>query len=196
MNTKILLSILITMVLISLFLLTKTESLNFQVPYVAPTQKPNPKQELIDYLAFNWDRLYPHFMKDNCDDNVCPEIMNEFTQKFGHYMTSQDEKKDPILEHYAKGTYYRGFQMEFREICQTLKKLQKYIKNNQSTQLKEMKKELELLHTEHFPQAVFISVILDQMAKTCSKFPYYSLTQIVNTNDLLTISVVDSLLRK
>ncbi len=46
------------------------------------------------------------------------------------------------------------------------------------------------VHTEHYPQAVFIAVILDRMLQICNTFPEYNIDQITNTHDLLTISVI------
>jgi hypothetical protein len=157
------------------------------------TQTNTPKDELIQYFAQNFPRLAPIFIKDNCDDEyVPPELMNEFKIKFGNYFKNKSEDKDPILKHYIHNTYERNFKMEINEICKTLNSLGKFINSPKypALQLKDLAKEIDRLHSEHFPQAVFISVILDRMMQICNTYPEYSTDQIVNTHDLLTISII------
>ena len=161
-------------------------------------QPKNPKEELINYFAINWSRLAPILIKKDCEDDYVPqEIITEFNNKFSHYFKHQNEKIDPMLSHYSNGTFERTFKMEIKEICKTLNSLSDFINinsnsnsKNSSLELNQLIKEIERLHTEHFPQAVFIAVILDRILETCKKFPNYTISQISNTNDLLTMSII------
>ena len=163
--------------------------------YASIIAKPptNPKEELVQYFAMNWTQLAPVFL-NNCDSDpyIPPEIMNNFKERFGHYFKNTAEDIDPMLKHYSNGTYERNFQMEVREICKTLNAMGDFINGPRypAIQLKDLAVEIERLHNEHFPQAVFISVILDRMLSICNKYPEYSIDQVVNTHDLLTISVI------
>ena len=160
----------------------------------------NPKDELINYFAVNWNRLSPILIKNDCDDEYIPqEILDEFNNKFGHYFRNKNEQIDPVLTHFTNGTYERNFKKEIQEICKTLNSLSDFLnKNNQnsSLELNQLGKEIERLHTEHFPQAVFIAVILDRMLQICKKYPNYNINQITDTKDLLTISIILSLTPK
>ncbi len=153
----------------------------------------NPKEELVQYFAMNWTNLAPVFL-NNCDGepSIPPEIMNDFKGRFGHYFKNKAEDMDPMLKHYSNGTYERNFQMEVKEICKTLNAMGEFINTPRypARQLKELAVEIERLHNEHFPQAVFISVILDRMLSICNTYPEYTIDQIVNTHDLLTISII------
>jgi hypothetical protein len=153
----------------------------------------NPKEELVQYFAMNWTQLAPVFL-NNCESDpyIPPEIMNDFKGRFGHYFKNKAEDIDPILKHYSNGTYERNFQMEVKEICKTLNAMGDFINGPRypAIQLKDLAVEIERLHNEHFPQAVFIAVILDRMLSICNKYPEYTIDQVVNTHDLLTISVI------
>jgi len=154
-----------------------------------------PKEELVQYFAHNWPRLAPVMFKSNCEDDcVSDEIMTEFKNKFGDYFKNKDEDNDPTIKHYANLTYERTFKMEFKEICKTLNKLKDFINNHpvkdRDLRLKDIAVEIEILHADHFPQAVFISVILDRMLIICNKFPEYTIKQITYTGDLLTTSII------
>ncbi len=169
------------------------ESLQIQFAPILTNPPQNPKDELVQYFASNWPRLAPILIKDNCDDEYVPtELMNEFKMKFGSYFENKNEQSDPMMKHYLNGTYERNFKMEIKEICKTLTALGNFINSAKypAIQLKEVAVELERLHTEHFPQAVFISVIIDRMLQICNTYPEYNVDQIANTNDLLTISII------
>ena len=201
---NILIILLSTIFVIVLFLYLSTK-MNFNLnSIINPTQNPsqieklepkNPKEELVNYFAVNWSRLAPILIKKDCEDDYVPqEIITEFSNKFGHYFKHQNEKIDPMLSHYSNGTFERTFKMEIKEICKTLNSLSDFINSkNNSLELNQLVKEIERLHTEHFPQAVFIAVILDRMLETFNKFPNYNISQISNTNDLLTISIISYL---
>ncbi len=183
--------IFIVILLLTFFYNKENLQLQFSPVFTNPPQ--NPKDELVQYFASNWSRLAPILIKDNCDDEyVPPELMNEFKMKFGKYFESEVEKYDPMMKTYVNGTYERNFKMEIKEICKTLTALGNFINSVRypARQLKEVAVEIERLHTEHFPQAVFISVILDRMLKICNTYPEYTIDQIVNTNDPLTISII------
>jgi hypothetical protein len=154
-----------------------------------------PKEDLVQYFAHNWPRLAPTLFRSNCDDDcVSDEVMVEFKQRFGDYFKDKDEENDPVIKHYANLTYERTFKMEFKEICKTLKKLGDFMNNypvkERDLRLKDIAVQIELLHADHFPQAVFISVILDRMLIICNKYPEYTINQITNTGDLLTTSII------
>jgi hypothetical protein len=153
----------------------------------------NPKDELVQYFAMNWTTLAPVFL-NNCNgtEDVPVELMNNFKTRFGHYFKNSAEDIDPMLKHYTNGTYERNFKMEIKEICKTLNSMGDFINSPRypAIQLKELAKEIEKLHNEHFPQAVFIAVILDRMLTICNTYPEYTIDQIVNTHDLLTISII------
>ena len=201
---NILIILLSTIFVIVLFLYLSTK-MNFNLnSIINPTQNPsqikqlepkNPKEELVNYFAVNWSRLAPILIKKDCEDDYVPqEIITEFSNKFGHYFKHQNEKIDPMLSHYSNGTFERTFKMEIKEICKTLNSLSDFINSkNNSLELNQLVKEIERLHTDHFPQAVFIAVILDRMLETFKKFPNYNISQISNTNDLLTISIISYL---
>jgi len=201
-NLNILSILLLTILVIVLFLYFSTKmnydiftNKNIQNPTQIQQLEPkNPKEELINYFAVNWSRLAPILIKKDCEDDYVPqEIITEFSDKFSHYFKHQNEKIDPMLSHYSNGTFERTFKMEIKEICKTLNSLSDFINTNSknsSLALNQLVKEIERLHTEHFPQAVFIAVILDRMLETCNKFPNYNISQISNTNDLLTISII------
>ena len=201
-NLNILSILLLTILVIVLFLYFSTKmnydiftNKNIQNPTQIQQLEPkNPKEELINYFAINWSRLAPILIKKDCEDDYVPqEIITEFSNKFSHYFKHQNEKIDPMLSHYSNGTFERTFKMEIKEICKTLNSLSDFINTNSknsSLALNQLVKEIERLHTEHFPQAVFIAVILDRMLETCNKFPNYNISQISNTNDLLTISII------
>jgi len=201
---NILIILLSTIFVIVLFLYFSTK-MNFNLnSIINPTQNPsqieklepkNPKEELVNYFAVNWSRLAPILIKKDCQDDYVPqEIITEFSNKFSHYFKHQNEKIDPMLSHYSNGTFERTFKMEIKEICTTLNSLSDFINSkNNSLELNQLVKEIERLHTEHFPQAVFIAVILDRMLETFKKFPNYNISQISNTNDLLTISIISYL---
>ena len=183
--------IFIVILLLTFFYNKENLQLQFSPVFTNPPQ--NPKDELVQYFASNWSRLAPILIKDNCDDEyVPPELMNEFKMKFGKYFESEVEKYDPMMKTYVNGTYERNFKMEIKEICKTLTALGNFINSVRypARQLKEVAVEIERLHTEHFPQAVFISVILDRMLQICNNYPEYTIDQIVNTNDPLTISII------
>lgn len=200
--------LLLTIFVIVLFLYFSTK-MNFNMNFnlnsiINPTQNPsqieqlepkNPKEELVNYFALNWSRLAPILIKKDCEDDYVPqEIITEFSNKFGHYFKHQNEKIDPMLSHYSNGTFERTFKMEIKEICKTLNSLSDFINSkNNFLELNQLVKEIERLHTDHFPQAVFIAVILDRMLETFKKFPNYNISQISNTNDLLTISIISYL---
>ncbi len=159
------------------------------------SKPPSPKEELIQFFATNWAKLAPYIIRKDCDDeNIPQEIINEFKVRFGHYFKNKNEDNDPMLQHYSNNTYERTFKMEFSEMCKTLKAMGDFITNypsrDQAVSLKDLGKEIERLHTEHFPQAVFISVILERMLEVCNKFPEYNVDQIVNTHDLLTMTII------
>lgn len=160
------------------------------------TPKTNkPKEDLVQYFAHNWPRLAPVMFKSNCEDDcVSDEIMAEFKNRFGDYFKDKDEDNDPVIKHYANLTYERTFKMEFKEICKTLNKMRDFINNHpvkdRDLRLKDIAKEIENLHADHFPQAVFISVILDRMLIICNKFPEYTINQVTYTGDLLTTSII------
>lgn len=201
---NILIILLSTIFVIVLFLYFSTK-MNFNLnSIINPTQNPlqikqleskNPKEELVNYFAVNWSRLAPILIKKDCEDDYVPqEIITEFSNKFGHYFKHQNEKIDPMLSHYSNGTFERTFKMEIKEICKTLNSLSNFINSkNNFLELNQLVKEIERLHTEHFPQAVFIAIILDRMLETFNKFPNYNISQISNTNDLLTISIISYL---
>jgi hypothetical protein len=154
-----------------------------------------PKEDLIEYFAHNWPKLAPVMFKSNCDDDcVSDEVMTEFKNRFGDYFKDKDEENDPVIKHYANLTYERTFKMEFKEICKTLNKLRDFINNypvkDRDLRLKDIAIEIEKLHADHFPQAVFISVILDRMLIICNKFPEYTINQVTYTGDLLTTSII------
>lgn len=196
--------LLLTIFVIVLFLYFSTK-MNFNLnSIINPTQNPsqieklepkNPKEELVNYFSVNWSRLAPILIKKDCEDDYVPqEIITEFSNKFSHYFKHQNEKIDPMLSHYSNGTFERTFKMEIKEICKTLNSLSDFINSkNNFLELNQLVKEIERLHTEHFPQAVFIAVILDRMLETFKKFPNYNISQISNTNDLLTISIISYL---
>lgn len=158
------------------------------------TNKPQtPKEELVEYFAKNFPRLAPVLIKDNCENEDVPdELMTEFKARFGVYFKNKNEDIDPMLKHYSHNSYERNFKFEIKEICKTFKSLGEYINSVHypAMKLKDLAKEIERLHSEHFPQAVFISVILDRMLEVCNKYPEYNTNQIVNTHDLLTTSVI------
>ena len=155
----------------------------------------NPKKELIDYFAHNWDNLKVYFINNNnkdCNDIKIPyELEEDFYNKFGDYFGVKSS--DSMMETFAFRNYQITFEMEFREICQSLTMLKKYLRDNPDINLNILGKYLELLHNEHFPQAVFISVILDEMVRTCQKYPDLTLYQIAQTNSLLTMKIIDSI---
>lgn len=201
-NLNILSILLLTVIVIVLFLYFSTK-MNYDIftnkniqnqTQIQQLEPKNPKEELINYFAINWSRLAPILIKKDCEDDYVPqEIITEFSNKFSHYFKHQNEKIDPMLSHYSNGTFERTFKMEIKEICKTLNSLSDFINTNSknsSLALNQLGKEIERLHTEHFPQAVFIAVILDRMLETCNKFPNYNISQISNTNDLLTISII------
>jgi hypothetical protein len=188
---RVLVPIFIVILLFSFFY--HKESLEIQFAPILTNPPQNPKDELVQYFASNWARLAPILIKDNCDDEYVPsELMNEFKMKFGHFFEDKSEQTDPMMKHYLNGTYERNFKMEIKEICKTLTALGNFINSVKypARQLKEIAIELERLHTEHFPQAVFISIIIDRMLQICNKYPEYNTDQIANTNDLLTISII------
>jgi hypothetical protein len=193
MKTIIILILTTLVILTFLYLSVRTEPGYF---LTVPTSKPNsPKDELIQYFADNWARLAPLIIRKDCDnENIPSEIIYEFKNKFSHYFTNKAENSDPMLKHYSNNTFERTFKMEFNEMCKTLKSLGEYIQKKPITQqavsLKDLGKEIERLHTEHFPQAVFISIILDRMLQVCNKYPEYNIDQIVNTHDLLTTTII------
>ena len=154
-----------------------------------------PKEDLVQYFAHNWPTLAPVMFKSNCDDDcVSDEVMVEFKKRFGDYFKDKDEENDPVIKHYANLTYERTFKMEFKEICKTLNKLRDFINNypvkDRDLRLKDIATEIQNLHADHFPQAVFISVILDRMLMICNKFPDYTINQVTYTGDLLTTSII------
>ena len=201
-NLNILSILLLTVIVIVLFLYFSTK-MNYDIftnkniqnqTQIQQLEPKNPKEELINYFAINWSRLAPILIKKDCEDDYVPqEIITEFSNKFSHYFKHQNEKIDPMLSHYSNGTFERTFKMEIKEICKTLNSLSDFINTNSknsSLALNQLGKEIERLHTEHFPQAVFIAVILDRMLETCKKFHNFNISQISNTNDLLTISII------
>ncbi len=173
------------------YLMVRKEPIVFMPMF---TNKPQtPKDELVEFFARNFPRLAPVLIKENCEnENVPEELINEFKSRFGSYFKNKNEDIDPMLKHYSNNSYERNFKFEIKEICKTFKSLSEFINSVHypAMQLKDLAKEIERLHTEHFPQAVFISVILDRMLEVCNKYPDYNTDQIVNTHDLLTTSVV------
>ncbi len=173
------------------YLMVRKEPIVFMPMF---TNKPQtPKDELVEFFARNFPRLAPVLIKENCEnENVPEELINEFKSRFGSYFKNKNEDIDPMLKHYSNNSYERNFKFEIKEICKTFKSLSEFINSVHypAMQLKDLAKEIERLHTEHFPQAVFISVILDRMLEVCNKYPEYNTDQIVNTHDLLTTSVV------
>jgi len=156
----------------------------------------NPKQELLEYFSENWARLSPYLITEDCERDCVPSfIISDFKARFGHYFTHRMEHQDVMLNKYANGTFERTLKMEFREICQTFIKLGEFIKKYQtkSVELRTLSKELERLHHEHFPQAVFISVIIERMINTFNKYPDYDINQISYVQDPLTISIISSI---
>ena len=196
-NTIFTLSNLYTIVLtvlivgIIIYLMVRKEPITFMPIF---TNKPQtPKEELVEYFAKNFPRLAPVLIKDNCENEDIPdELMSEFKARFGFYFKNKNEDIDPMLKHYAHNSYERNFKFEIKEICKTFKSLGEYVNSVHypAMKLKDLAKEIERLHSEHFPQAVFISVILDRMLEVCNKYPEYNTDQIVNTHDLLTTTVV------
>jgi hypothetical protein len=194
MTPAIIVVIILTIIVIGVltYISLRTETGYFSV---VPISKPkSPKEQLVDYFAMNWSRLATVLIRKNCeDDNIPQELIDEFKYQFGHLFMNS-EVQDPMLKHYTNGTYERNFKMEINEMCKILNSLGDFI-NQYPTQLKQVNlktlgQEIERLHTEHFPQAVFISVILDRMLEICKKYPEYNINQIANTNDLLTTSVI------
>jgi len=193
----ILLVILVTVLVIGLFLYFAFH-INITEYTILSKQKQvmgSPKEDLIQYFVTNWAKLAPYIIRKDCDnENIPPEILVDFKNKFGHYFKNKHEANDPMLEHYSNNTYERTFKMEFTEMCKTLKALGDFITTSpirhQAISLKELGKEIERLHTEHFPQAVFISVILERILEVCNKYPEYNVDQIVNTHDLLTTTII------
>jgi hypothetical protein len=155
----------------------------------------NPKKELIDYFAYNWDDLKIYLINNDCDNiNIPIKLEETFYDTFGNYFSlNTSENTDTMMTTFAFRNYQMTFEMEFREICQILTMLKKYILNHPDVHLNTLGKYLELLHHEHFPQAVFISVILDEMLRTCQTYPDLRLHQISQTNNLLTMKIIDSL---
>jgi hypothetical protein len=194
MTPSIIIVIILTLVVIGVltYMSLRTETGYFSV---VPISKPkSPKDQLVDYFAMNWSRIATVLVRKNCeDDNIPQEFIDEFKDQFGHLFMNQ-EVQDPMLKHYTNGTYERNFKMEINEMCKTLNSLgdfiNKYPTPLKQVDLKTLGKEIERLHTEHFPQAVFISVILDRMLEICKKYPEYNINQIANTQDLLTMSVI------
>ena len=194
----VLLVILLTILVIGLFLYFAFH-LNILEYTILPAKKSDivasPKEDLIQYFVTNWAKLAPYIIRKDCDnENIPPEILADFKKKFGHYFKNKHEEHDPMLQHYSNNTYERTFKMEFTEMCKTLKALGDFMTTSpirhQALSLKELGKEIERLHTEHFPQAVFISVILERMIDICNKYPEYNVDQIVNTHDLLTTTII------
>jgi len=194
MNTIII--ILITGLVLGVLIYKQVRTENMNIPSSVSTAPPkNPKEELIQYFATNWARIASVVFNKSCDDENMPQdFLDEFKNKFGHYFKNKHAEYDPVLSHYLNGTYERTFKMEFKEMCTTLKKLGDYINNyptdKKDIDLKTLGKQLEILHTEHFPQAVFISVILERMLEVCKEYPDYNINQIANTHDQLTMSVI------
>ena len=199
--------ILLTVIVVVLFLyfssiieLSNFINLNTYTNILKPiktTEPINPKDELINYFGVNWSRLAPILIKNDCYDEYVPqEILDEFNNKFGHYFRNKNEEIDPVLTHFSNGTYERNFKKEIQEICKTLNSLSDFLKKNSLLELNQLGKEIERLHTEHFPQAVFIAVILDRMLEICKKYPNYNINQIADTKDLLTMSIILSLTSK
>ena len=196
---SILICLIIIIALIFIIIITNNNSGILPTPtgsngYIMSTTN-KPKEDLVQYFAHNWPRLAPIMFRSNCEDDcVTEEVMVEFKKKFGEYFKNSDEENDPVIKHYANLTYERTFKMEFKEICKTLKKLGEFINNypvkDRSLRLKDMAIEIEKLHADHFPQAVFISVILDRMLIICNKFPEYTINQVTYTGDLLTTSII------
>lgn len=188
-------AIILTIIVIGIimYLYYSLEGALFAGPIIPEMNNSNPKEELVNFFALNWGRLAPIFIRKDCNDEYVPQdIMYEFKNKFGHYFENKAQKNDPMLNHFMQGTFERNFKMEVKEICTTLTKLGDFINSTKypSIDLKTLGKEIERLHTEHFPQAVFISVILDRMLQICNKYPEYNVNQIANTHDLLTMSVI------
>lgn len=185
--------IIITVLIVGLvvYLMVRKEPIVFMPMF---TNKPQtPKDELVEYFSRNFPRLAPILIKENCESEDIPdELMNEFKERFGFYFKNKSEDIDPMLKHYANNSYERNFKFEIKEICKTFKSLGEYINSEHypAMKLKDLSKEIERLHSEHFPQAVFISVILDRMLEVCNKYPEYNTDQIVNTHDLLTTSII------
>ncbi len=188
--------IFVTVIVIGVLMYMRVRTEHMELPTSIPTSIPtNPKEELIQYFATNWVKIASVIFKKNCDDeNIPQDFLNEFKNKFGHYFKNKHADLDPVLNHYVNGTYERTFKMEFKEICTTLKKLGDFINSyptdKKDIDLKTLGKQLEVLHTEHFPQAVFISVILERMIEVCKEYPDYNINQISNTHDQLTMSII------
>jgi hypothetical protein len=188
--------IIITAIVMMILMYMQIRTENMYLPSTVPTYIPsNPKEELIQYFATNWAKIASVIFKKDCDDeNIPQDFLDEFKNKFGHYFKNKYAESDPLLSHYINGTYERTFKMEFKEMCTTLKKLGDYINkypvNKKDIDLKTLAKKLEILHTEHFPQAVFISVILERMIEVCNEYPNYNINQIANTHDQLTMSII------
>lgn len=207
LSISILSIILLTVIVIVLFLyfssiieLSNLINLNLNTNILKPIKTNeliNPKDELINYFGVNWNKLEPILIKNDCYDEYVPqEILDEFNNKFGHYFRNKNEEIDPVLTHFSNGTYERNFKKEIQEICKTLNSLSDFLKKNSSLELNQLGKEIERLHTEHFPQAVFIAVILDRMLEICKKYSNYNINQIADTKDLLTMSIILSLTSK
>ena len=193
-NSCIIIFVTFIVICVLMYMRVRTEHMNLStsIPTSIPT---NPKEELIQYFATNWAKIASVIFKKNCDDeNIPQDFLNEFKNKFGHYFKNKHADLDPILNHYVNGTYERTFKMEFKEICTTLKKLGDFINSyptdKKDIDLRTLGKQLEVLHTEHFPQAVFISVILERMIEVCKEYPDYNINQISNTHDQLTMSII------
>uniref|UniRef100_A0A6C0E7U6 Uncharacterized protein n=1 Tax=viral metagenome TaxID=1070528 RepID=A0A6C0E7U6_9ZZZZ len=193
----IILTVTVIIILCFLYLYHPDTSVVFNKTYEINKQLEvrNPKKELIDYFARNWDNLKVYFINNNnkdCNDIKIPyELEEDFYNKFGDYFGVKSS--DSMMETFAFRNYQITFKMEFREICQSLTTLKKYLRDNPDINLNILGKYLELLHNEHFPQAVFISVILDEMVRTCQKYPDLTLYQIAQTNSLLTMKIIDSI---
>lgn len=161
-------------------------------------KEPNPKKELVEYFAYNWDNLKPYLLASDCQNLKMPEnIQNEFKDKFGVYFLEKMPMSDPMVEKFREKHYQREFEMEFREICQTFTKLKTYLQGQadlQSLKLKNLGHHLEWLHNQHFPQAVFISVILDEMVRTCQENPDLSVLEVSKTDSLLTMKALNSVI--
>jgi hypothetical protein len=201
--------VLLTVIVIVLFLyfssmieLNNFTNINMNTNNTLKTKEPiNPKDELVNYFAVNWNKLSPILIKNDCYDEYVPqEILDEFNIKFGHYFRNKNEQIDPVLTHFSNGTYERNFKKEIQEICKILNSLSDFLnqknQKNNLLELNQLGKEIERLHTEHFPQAVFIAVILDRMLQICKKYPNYNINQIADTKDLLTMSIILSLTSK
>jgi hypothetical protein len=194
-TTICLLIIILLLIIVGLYYLSNSNIKETIYATIITKPPTSPKEELVQYFAMNWTQLAPVFLNpSNCegDPYIPPEIMNDFKGRFGHYFKNTAEDMDPMLKHYSNGTYERNFKMEVKEICKTLRAMGEFINTPRypARQLKELAVEIERLHNEHFPQAVFISVILDHMLKMCNTYPEYTIDQVVNTHDLLTTSVI------